>query len=78
MKTFRDVIALWPSMSELARDVDAPIQTVAAWKRRDRIPDEYWNCVLDAAKSRKLKSVTPAVLIGLAAKKRPEPEPASC
>jgi len=56
MMTFRQIIDLWPTMSALATDVGLQdkYQTVAAWKRRDSIPPDYWRSVVEAAKRRDL------------------------
>ena len=35
------IIALWPSMSDLAADLGKPYSTVAAWKQRGSIPAAY-------------------------------------
>jgi hypothetical protein len=69
MMTFRQIIDLWPTMSALATDVGLhdKYQTVAAWKRRDRIPPDYWIAVVRAAKRRDLP-VTYETLASAAAK----------
>ncbi len=35
------IFALWPSVSQMARDLDVPIQTCHAWKRRGSIPSKH-------------------------------------
>lgn len=36
------IISLWPSLAELAHDVDAALPAVRKWKQRGRIPPRYW------------------------------------
>jgi len=43
---------IWPRMSDLASDLGLPYQTVAAWKRRNRIPAENDGAIIDAAARR--------------------------
>ncbi len=49
---------IWPSSAALKADLDAvkgadvPYQTVAAWKRRGRVPAEYDLDLIEAAKRR--------------------------
>lgn len=49
---FRDVLALWPTLSELARDIDFDYERVAQWRKRDWIPPEWFPRVLQAAEKR--------------------------
>lgn len=46
IKTFRDVVALWPSNEAMASDVSVKPPTVAKWGQRDSIPAEYWSSIL--------------------------------
>ena len=51
--TFSDVIELWPTAAELAREISVKEVTVRAWKFRT-IPAEYWKDIEAAAKARGL------------------------
>jgi hypothetical protein len=73
MHSFREVIAQWPSAAELAYDLNfqpgiGPLK-VRAWKRRDNIPPEYWDQLVDAAKRRRIR-ITVKLLAKIAASKR--------
>ena len=56
--TVRSVLAQWPSMALVARDLRVPYNTVAAWCRRDFVPVKYWERLAKAARSRRLRGVT--------------------
>lgn len=47
--TFAEVIALWPSATDLAAILDVEAVTVRAWRRRG-IPARYWSAVALAAR----------------------------
>lgn len=55
MKTFRDVIALWPSGLQLARDLGVPAGRVKRWMESNRIPGPHLLGVIEAGKKRKIK-----------------------
>lgn len=72
MKSFSDVIALWPTAAELAADLTAlgvptKSMTPRAW-RRTGIPGAYWDHVCDAAKDRGFNGVTRELLCRLGRK----------
>ncbi|AYE85078.1 hypothetical protein [Sulfitobacter sp. D7] len=46
------ILKIWPTMSELAKDIDKPYSTVAAWKARGKIPADHDFVLIDAAKKR--------------------------
>lgn len=73
MQTVANVIAAWPSMAELARDLDVPYTTVAAWKQRGLIRSEYWYDIVQAARRRGHPEITAELLASIHARK-PEPE----
>ena len=50
--THSDILNLWPSLTDLARDMGKPIPTVGNWKSRNRIPMEYWVRLVRAAARR--------------------------
>lgn len=58
-----DIIALWPTPTDLARDlriIQAP--AVRHWKRTGHIPPNRFDLVIEAAKKRGFKGVTYPVL----------------
>ncbi len=52
MRSYRDVIDQWPSVSELASDIGEKAFTVRKWRTRNSIPAEKWDALLKAAKKR--------------------------
>ncbi len=50
--TFAEVISLWVSAAELARDLKIQDLTARAWRQRDSIPAEYWPEIERAAERR--------------------------
>ena len=69
--SFRAIIAKWPSMADLARDVGTTQGVVQAWSLRDSIPPQWWAPLLEAASARKLEDVTRAALDQTVAARRP-------
>ena len=55
MTTFEDVINLWPSLIDMAEDLQVEYETVRQWKRRNRIPQEYFFLLRRVAHERGLK-----------------------
>jgi hypothetical protein len=45
MRSFRQIVDLWPSPTAMALDVGAPVESVRKWRQRDRIPAQYWEAV---------------------------------
>lgn len=66
-KSFREVLALWPRISDAAQDLGMPYERVAQWAKRDSIPAEYWPEVINAAAARGFKYVSLPILVDLAA-----------
>jgi DNA-binding transcriptional regulator YiaG len=62
MRDITDVFSIWPSQADMARDLGLPYQTVAKWHQRERIPQENWLDVIEAA-ARREKLVTAADLL---------------
>ncbi|MEA1674077.1 hypothetical protein [Nitrospirillum sp. BR 11163] len=76
--SFADIISMWPSMADLARDIRASHGAVRVMKVRGRIPDEYWQDLVAGASRRGIDGVTLERLAGLAAeKRRPSPSEAA-
>jgi hypothetical protein len=55
MKTFRDIIDLWPTIAALADDLGLKYDRVAQWAKRDSIPGPFFADVARAAKGRDIK-----------------------
>lgn len=49
MQARRDIFGLWPTFTALASDIDAKPDAVRKWGKFGRIPQEYWQSVIDAA-----------------------------
>ncbi len=52
MKTPRDILDMWPSRAELARDLDEASVTVRQWGRNNSIPGKADVGLVSAAKRR--------------------------
>ena len=65
--SFRDVLRLWPRISDAAQDLDLPYERVSQWAKRNSIPPEYWPDLIRAAAARGYKYVSLPILVELAA-----------
>lgn len=54
LETHADIIELWPSVPELARDVGFAYVNVWKWHSKKTIPPEWWVLVVEAARRRDL------------------------
>ncbi|WP_028955902.1 GIY-YIG nuclease family protein [Sulfitobacter sp. 20_GPM-1509m] len=63
-----DLINLWPTRLDLARDVGASNVAVHRWAERNRIPAEWLQSVLDAAHKRGFSHITAAWIVSALAK----------
>ena len=52
--SFADVVAKWPTVAEMSRDMQLEYDTIRKWKERDNIPATNWFELLRAAKRRKI------------------------
>lgn len=52
IKDHSEIIELWPSVDDLARELIEKFATVYSWKRKKRIPVEYWKKIIKLAKKR--------------------------
>ena len=49
LRTFSDLIAEWPKVSDFAAEIGAPYGRVHRWKTRNSIPSIYWDDLIAAA-----------------------------
>jgi hypothetical protein len=73
-RPFTAVIEAFPDMAVLARTLGVPHSTVAAWKRRDQIPEARWASLEAAAKALKIRGITYRSLAATAARRRQQSE----
>jgi cell division FtsZ-interacting protein ZapD len=52
MVELQDIFGIWPTLAEMARDLDLPYERVAKWAQRERIPSDAWEAVINAVKGR--------------------------
>lgn len=65
-KSFREVLGLWPQISDAAQDLGLKYDAVAQWVKRDSIPVAYWPRLINAAAARGFKFVSLPILVELA------------
>lgn len=65
--TFVDIIRRWPTMADLADDLDLPYERVKMWRVRNSIRAKYWPAIVDAAARRGYVDITTEVLTMAAA-----------
>ena len=46
IKSFRDLVELWPTREALAAEVGAHPSAVSKWWQRDNVPPEWWALIL--------------------------------
>jgi hypothetical protein len=71
---FAAVVALWPSLSELAADLGIAYGVAKQWRRRNSIPADKWLALVAAAERRGFDGITLDLLAGLAQARSAEPE----
>lgn len=74
MKSFRDIIDLWPSLSDFAADIGVKYGTAQVMRFRSQLRDEHWVRVVAAAEKRGLP-VTYQTLAEIAAGKKARVKP---
>ena len=55
-ETLDELIGLWPSEADFARDIDLKPSHVAVFKVRRKIPSTYWPAIIAAAQKRSADS----------------------
>lgn len=68
--SFVDLLRSWPDTRSLCDDLSISYFTVAAWLKRDSVPEEHWDDLAAAAAARGLKHVTYARFRAYARHKR--------
>jgi hypothetical protein len=63
MRTIDDLMKLWPTVAEFARDIGIKPTHAQTMRVRGSIPVEYWPNILAAAKTRNLPGITADTLI---------------
>lgn len=68
MKTFRDIINLWPKPAPVnfAEDIGEEPGTTRQWRNRNRLPSSRWLRTVDAARKRRINGVTLEALARIA------------
>jgi len=64
MQELRDIFGIWPSLKEMADDLNEKYDTVKRWRNRSRIPDTAWPKIIEKA-ARRERLVTAAELLEL-------------
>lgn len=62
MKTFGDLLALWPSDAAFARDIGVRPNHLQTMKARRSLPAEYWPVAVAASEKRSIPGVSIAIL----------------
>jgi hypothetical protein len=74
MQAHFNIFGIWTTWTELARDISAKPDTVRKWKKFHRIPQEYWQSIIDAA-ALKRKRITVADIMAFNAPMKPRGRP---
>lgn len=68
VQSFREIVDQWPTVNDLAADLEEKPSTVRKWKQRNHIPSDRWLELLAHAKRRRIK-LDESTLVKLAASK---------
>lgn len=71
MRFVHDLMALWPSVSEFARDIGVKPSHAQTMKARGRIPVDYFEATVEAASRRGFAGVTYEALVRMHARQQP-------
>lgn len=63
MQALQDIFGIWPSLAEMAADIDEKPDTVYRWQLKGRIPETAWASIIEKA-ARRERLVTIAELHG--------------
>lgn len=75
MRSFRDIVNLWPSITAFAEDVGKTATHARTMRRRNSIPFPYWDAVIAGAQRRGLPPVTEQELKAIAKHSPPQRMP---
>lgn len=64
MQGIQDIFQIWPSVRDMATEIEQEYDTVLRWRLRGRIPEDSWDIVIQRA-ARHGKLVTAAQLLAL-------------
>lgn len=70
MNSHREIIELWSSRADLAREVGVDYQTARQWHLRNSIPSEYWCDLVRVAQERGLDQISVDLLATIKAAER--------
>ena len=68
--SFRQLVDLWPSVAEFAKDLRCRENTAHVMRFRDSIHSRWWAQIVEGAKRRRIKGITFEVLARLQAEKK--------
>lgn len=74
IKSFRNIIELWPSIGDFADDIGVKYVTAQVMKHRDSIDADHWVAVVEAAKRRGYSGITYETLARLRIGVTPNPK----
>lgn len=63
MRNAAQIIDLWPSRTDLARELDVSYQTISKWRTRRSIPPSYWKGLLMSAAAHDIEGVSAMTLV---------------
>ena len=63
MRNAAQIIDLWPSRADLARELDVSYQTISKWRTRRSIPPSYWKGLLVSAAAHDIEGVSAMALV---------------
>jgi hypothetical protein len=69
MNSFKDILGVWPSVSEFAKDMNIPYQTASSMRNRDAVDGKYFDRIVSAAQKIGHPEVTHELLCRIAAAK---------
>ena len=54
ISAIEQVFSIWPSLAEMARQMDVPYYRVTKWSQRGRIPPEAFQAAIEAARRQRV------------------------
>lgn len=63
MQALPDIFGIWPSLQDMAKEIDEKYDTVYRWQLKGRIPETAWAIIIEKA-ARRERLVTIAELHG--------------